>query len=165
MTSLGDTNGGSRIVYIREKLAHEHAQNTTCGLSTAASLFKLTGWFHIHLFSFIKAQTKKGYTPVRKVSCMQINHGMKIPSMPRLFMHETFRTYGYFEAFTTEAANMLISMFIPSPLLQLPVPERFTRWHPCWSLAYVASVSDNSRLLVNLPAKPYHVPTTGVLAG
>ena len=48
------TNEGSRIVYITEKAAHQHAQNTTFGLFAAASLFRLSGWFHIHLFLFIK---------------------------------------------------------------------------------------------------------------
>ena len=32
--------------------AHQHAQNATFGLF-AASLFRLTGWFHIDLFLFI----------------------------------------------------------------------------------------------------------------
>ena len=51
MTSLGDkTNEGSRSVYITEKVAHHHVQNATFGLFAATSLFRLTGWFHIHLF-------------------------------------------------------------------------------------------------------------------
>ena len=29
----------------------QHAQNTTFGLFAEASLFRLTGWFHIHFFS------------------------------------------------------------------------------------------------------------------
>ena len=44
---------GFRIVYITEKRARHHAQNATYVLFAAASLFRLTGWFHIHLFSFI----------------------------------------------------------------------------------------------------------------
>ena len=43
------------IVYITEKAAHQHAQNLTFGLFTAAWLFRLTGLFHIHLFLFIEA--------------------------------------------------------------------------------------------------------------
>ena len=31
-----------------EKLAQQHAQNTTFGQFSAASLFRLTVWFHIH---------------------------------------------------------------------------------------------------------------------
>ena len=31
----------------------EHAQSTTLGLLVEASLFRLTGWFHFHLFLFI----------------------------------------------------------------------------------------------------------------
>ena len=46
-------NEASHIFYITEKLAHQHVQDATFGLFTAASLFKLTGWFHIHLFVFI----------------------------------------------------------------------------------------------------------------
>ena len=51
VTSRGKrTNEGSRIVYITEKLMRQHAQNTTLSLFAASSLFRLTGWFHIHLF-------------------------------------------------------------------------------------------------------------------
>ena len=42
------TNQDSRIIYITEK--PEHAQSTTFGLVVEASLLRLTGWFHIHLF-------------------------------------------------------------------------------------------------------------------
>ena len=42
------TNEGSRIVYITEKAAHQHAHNVTFGLFAAVWLFRLTGWFHIH---------------------------------------------------------------------------------------------------------------------
>ena len=31
----------------------EHAQSTTFGPLVEASLFKLTGWFHIHLFIYL----------------------------------------------------------------------------------------------------------------
>ena len=40
-------------INITEKLVHQHAQNTTFGIYAAVSLFRLTGWFHIHLFLFI----------------------------------------------------------------------------------------------------------------
>ena len=46
------TNKGSHIV---EKHARKHAQSTTFRLFVEASLFRLTGWFHIHLFLFIYA--------------------------------------------------------------------------------------------------------------
>ena len=54
------TNGGSRIVYITEKLVHQHAQHTTYGLLPAASLFIFTGWFHIHLFYSSKPNVQPG---------------------------------------------------------------------------------------------------------
>ena len=50
------TNECSRIVYITEKAVHQHAQNIHFGLFDAAWLFKLTGWFHIHLFLFISSK-------------------------------------------------------------------------------------------------------------
>ena len=54
VTSLEDKDQrGSCIFYITGKLAHQYAQNTTFGLFAAASLFRLTGWFHIHLLLFI----------------------------------------------------------------------------------------------------------------
>ena len=40
------TNEGSSIIYITEKLAHQHAQNMTFGLFATASFFRLTSWFH-----------------------------------------------------------------------------------------------------------------------
>ena len=43
-------NQGSRIVYITEKHTKKHAQSTTFRLLVEASLFRLTGSFHIHLF-------------------------------------------------------------------------------------------------------------------
>ena len=46
-------NERSRIVYIAEKAAHQHAQNVTFGLFAATLLFRLIGWFHIHLYLFI----------------------------------------------------------------------------------------------------------------
>ena len=54
VTSLVDkTNECSRIVYITGKRAHHHAHNATFGLFAAASGSRLTGWYHIHLLSFI----------------------------------------------------------------------------------------------------------------
>ena len=47
------TNQGSRIMYIKEKPVHQHVQSTTFGLLVEASLFRLTGWFHIHMVIFI----------------------------------------------------------------------------------------------------------------
>ena len=35
---------------LHRNLARQHAWNTTFGLFAAACLFRLTGWFHIHLF-------------------------------------------------------------------------------------------------------------------
>ena len=32
----------------------QHTQDTTVGLFAEASLFKLTGWFHIHLFFHLR---------------------------------------------------------------------------------------------------------------
>ena len=43
------TNEGSDT----EKAAHQHEQNVTFGLFATALLFRLTGWFHIHLFLYI----------------------------------------------------------------------------------------------------------------
>ena len=37
ITRRQKTNGGSRIVYITEKLAHQHAQNMTFGLFVTGS--------------------------------------------------------------------------------------------------------------------------------
>ena len=42
-----------RSLNITEKASHQHAQNTTFGIFATAWLFRLTGWFHIHLFLFI----------------------------------------------------------------------------------------------------------------
>ena len=48
------TNQGSRIIYITDKPVPQHplrnVQRTTFGLLVKASLLRLTGWFHIHLF-------------------------------------------------------------------------------------------------------------------
>ena len=57
MTSAGGhvgtrTNQGSRIIYITEKPVHQHAQSTTFELIFEASLFRVTGWFNVHLFLF-----------------------------------------------------------------------------------------------------------------
>ena len=49
-------NEGSSIVYITENLVRHHAQNTTYELFVGASLFRLTGWFHINLFIFFSSQ-------------------------------------------------------------------------------------------------------------
>ena len=38
------------ISFTLEKHAHQFTQNTTLVLFAAASLFRLTDWFHIHLF-------------------------------------------------------------------------------------------------------------------
>ena len=46
-------NQGSLIVYITEKHARQYAQSTTYVLFVEASLFRLTGWFHIHLFFYL----------------------------------------------------------------------------------------------------------------
>ena len=43
----------NRIIYITEKPVQQHAQSATFGLFIKASMFWLTGWFHIHLFLFI----------------------------------------------------------------------------------------------------------------
>ena len=48
------TNQGSCIVYIPKKPVLQHAQNKTFGQLAEASLFRLTGWFHIHLFFISK---------------------------------------------------------------------------------------------------------------
>ena len=57
------TNKGSHIV---EKPARKHAQSTTFRLFVEASLFRLTGWFHIHLFfiylSFYRRYDEFGYS-------------------------------------------------------------------------------------------------------
>ena len=53
------TNEGPRVVYITEKAALQHAQNTTFGLFAAADLFRLTGWFHIHLFYLSKVSINR----------------------------------------------------------------------------------------------------------
>ena len=42
------------VVYIIEKHVRQHGQNTTFGLFVEASLFRLTGWFHIHLFYHLR---------------------------------------------------------------------------------------------------------------
>ena len=47
------TNQGSCIVYVTEKPAGQYVQSTIYGLFVEVSLFRLTGWFHIHLFLFI----------------------------------------------------------------------------------------------------------------
>ena len=48
------SNQGSRIIYITEKHVRQHAQSTTSGLIEEASIFRLTGRFHIHLFYLSK---------------------------------------------------------------------------------------------------------------
>ena len=48
------TNQDSRIIYIKEKHVQNHAQSTAFGLFIEVSLFRLTRWFHIHLFLFIE---------------------------------------------------------------------------------------------------------------
>ena len=51
-----DESGLSYHLHYRETCApasSELAQSTTFGLLVEASLFSLTGWFHIHLFLFI----------------------------------------------------------------------------------------------------------------
>ena len=53
---LCDVSRRQSIVYLIEKLAHQHAQNATFGLFVAARLFMFTGWFYIHLFLFILRQ-------------------------------------------------------------------------------------------------------------
>ena len=40
------------VLLTLKKYAHKHAQNTTFGQFAAASLLRLTGWFHIHMFLF-----------------------------------------------------------------------------------------------------------------
>ena len=50
------TNQGSRIIYIKEKTVHQHAQSTTFGLLVEANLFRLTGSFHIHFFFFFSSK-------------------------------------------------------------------------------------------------------------
>ena len=44
------TNQGSYIIEITEKPDRQRVQRTNFGLLVGASLFRLTGWFHIHLF-------------------------------------------------------------------------------------------------------------------
>ena len=51
------TNEGSSFVNITEKAAHQHAQNVTFWYFAAAWLFRLTGWFYIHLFYSSKVHT------------------------------------------------------------------------------------------------------------
>ena len=54
-----DQSGLSYHLHYRETCEpalSEHAQTTTFGLLAEASLFRLTGWFHIHLFLY-KQQT------------------------------------------------------------------------------------------------------------
>ena len=46
-------NECSHTVYISGKLAYQHVQNTTFEQFSATSLFRLTGWFHIHLFLYL----------------------------------------------------------------------------------------------------------------
>ena len=49
-------SGLSYYLHYRETCApasSEHVQSTTFALLIEASLFKLTGWFHIHFFLFI----------------------------------------------------------------------------------------------------------------
>ena len=58
------TDQGSRIIYITKKPNRQHAQSTILGLFVEANLFRLTGWFHIHLFiylSYSKAQGRKDF--------------------------------------------------------------------------------------------------------
>ena len=52
------TGEGFCIVCITEKLAHQHEQNATFGL------FRLTTWFHIHLFLFIQDSSKANETHI-----------------------------------------------------------------------------------------------------
>ena len=47
------TDQGYPIIYITEKPDRLHAQSTTYGLFVDASLLRLTGRFHIHLFLFL----------------------------------------------------------------------------------------------------------------
>ena len=67
------TNEGSRMVYITEKFAHQHAQNTTFRLFAAASLFSLTGWFYIHLFYSSKQALKNRWHIISNFS-IQCNY-------------------------------------------------------------------------------------------
>ena len=51
-----DQSGLSYHLHYREPCAlvsSEHAQSTIFGLLVEASLYRLTGWFHIRLFLFI----------------------------------------------------------------------------------------------------------------
>ena len=43
-------------------VSSEYAQRTTFGLSVEASLFSLTGWFHIHLFLLIIYKVWDGFS-------------------------------------------------------------------------------------------------------
>ena len=56
---LTRTNQGSSIIYITEKPVRQHAQSTTSRLFVEASLFRLTDWFHSHLFLFIQDKNKR----------------------------------------------------------------------------------------------------------
>ena len=45
------TNQGSRIINITEKPVRKH--HLTFAILVEACMFRLTGWFHIHLLLFI----------------------------------------------------------------------------------------------------------------